>query len=385
MRLGVVHGLPAGGALRWALDTTVRLAASNEVEVFEVAFSGRPAPTWPAGVPVHRSVVEAPRPLPGNLGMLEVLRPWWKAQHQVAAALDGGRFDVVLTHPCQVTQAPAVLLLTSRPTVYFMQEVRRRSYEAGYRDAPTGSWTRRRAAAMAIAAEDCWPRRIDRRAVRASTTVLANSAFTAESALRTYGREALPCLLGIDTGRFRLSPATAPRQGHLLLVGGLERNKGALWLIEAVGAMEGDRPPLVITGQRAYGPYVEEVRDTAHRFGVTLEIKEDVAEEELIALYQDAAATCCVARLEPFGLTTVESLACGTPVVGVAEGGFREVIHEGVNGVLVPRSVRALAVALRDVIDRNWDPAALRASVVPSFDIAGAVNRLEEHLVAVAG
>ena len=41
------------------------------------------------------------------------------------------------------------------------------------------------------------------------------------------------------------------------------------------------------------------------------------------------------ARLEPFGLAPLDANACATPVVAVAEGGVRESIGNGVNGVLI--------------------------------------------------
>jgi glycosyltransferase involved in cell wall biosynthesis len=50
--------------------------------------------------------------------------------------------------------------------------------------------------------------------------------------------------------------------------------------------------------------------------------------------------------LEPFGLVTLEALACGTPVVAVCEGGPREILVEGVTGRLVPRDEANFADAL---------------------------------------
>ena len=58
-----------------------------------------------------------------------------------------------------------------------------------------------------------------------------------------------------------------------------------------------------------------------------------------------ALMTVCAARLEPFGLTAIESMACGTPVVAIDEGGFRESVVEGVTGVLVQLDADALAAA----------------------------------------
>ena len=51
-------------------------------------------------------------------------------------------------------------------------------------------------------------------------------------------------------------------------------------------------------------------------------------------------------RLEPFGFAPLEANACGTPVLAVAEGGVRETIVDGVNGLLVDDDPRAMADAV---------------------------------------
>jgi glycosyltransferase involved in cell wall biosynthesis len=69
------------------------------------------------------------------------------------------------------------------------------------------------------------------------------------------------------------------------------------------------------------------------------------------AWYRSADVVACTPWYEPFGLTPLEAMACGVPVVAYAVGGLAESVIDGVTGVLVgPRDVRGLAGALRGVL-----------------------------------
>jgi glycosyltransferase involved in cell wall biosynthesis len=381
MKIAVVHGLTAGGALRWCLETTVRLSRDFEIEVFEVNYADEPEAPWPPEVPVRRWLVEpVRRPVRAGLHEIRRLRRWVSTQRRVAAELDAESFDLVLAHPCRVTQAPALISMTRHDVVYFMQEIRRRSYEPGYQGPASGPAPRRAVASALRSARDAPARRIDRRGVARSAVLLANSEFTAETVLRVYGRQATPCLLGVDTATFDLPTVEVPRE-HLLLVGGLEPSKGALLLLESMGRIAPtSRPPLVITGQRQWSPFIDAVREAARRWRVDIDVRFNVDESELVHLYRSALATCCVARLEPLGLTALESVACGTPVVAVHEGGYVEAVSDGVNGILVDRAAYPLAEGLEEVMARHWRRTQVRASILPFFDLKAATDRLSTHL-----
>lgn len=53
---------------------------------------------------------------------------------------------------------------------------------------------------------------------------------------------------------------------------------------------------------------------------------------------------------EPLGLVALEAMACGRPVLAVAEGGERETVRDGETGFLVRRSVEEFADRLRWIV-----------------------------------
>jgi glycosyltransferase involved in cell wall biosynthesis len=82
--------------------------------------------------------------------------------------------------------------------------------------------------------------------------------------------------------------------------------------------------------------------------------------DELRDAYRRAAALL-VPNVEDFGMVTVESLACGTPVIGLTASGTSDVVRSGSEGELADEtSVDALVDAGARALDQEWDPEALR-------------------------
>ncbi|MEM0142788.1 MAG: glycosyltransferase family 4 protein [Candidatus Parvarchaeum sp.] len=82
-------------------------------------------------------------------------------------------------------------------------------------------------------------------------------------------------------------------------------------------------------------------------------VKENLSEKELNDLYRKCYVTLFLAINEDTGLTPLESLAYGKPVIAVNEGGPKEFIKDMGNGLLVNADENSIAHALDRVLDKN--------------------------------
>jgi glycosyltransferase involved in cell wall biosynthesis len=363
MRIALTHDMPPGGGYRHMVETTVRSATQHEYVLFTTEPVDRIDPRL-AGAVAAVETVEAPDP---DDARIEQLHAHWRSQRRIAEAIEAERFDLAVLHPSQVTQAPLALTgLRTTPTVYIAHEVRRRSYERGYQPwIDGGNRAVRVLRRTARAPIDRVLRRADRRAVAAAEVMVANSSYTVDAIGRAYGRAAVCCHPGADLDRF--SVGDAPRAG-VLSVGALDPTKGHDLVVEALGRLPAERrPALTIVFERHDPRFERQLVAAADRRGVDLTLERGISDTRLAALYRSTAVTACASRGEPFGLTVLESIASGTPVVAVREGGFRESVVPGRNGELVDRDPAAFAHGLELVLSRAaaLDPHAVRATLVP--------------------
>src|SRR5262249_45190426 len=84
-----------------------------------------------------------------------------------------------------------------------------------------------------------------------------------------------------------------------------------------------------------------------------------VSDDRILSLAYSAADLFVIPSLqESFGQTVIESLACGTPVVGFASGGITDTVRPGITGALAPTGD---VPALRDAIAKLLGDPAERA------------------------
>jgi glycosyltransferase involved in cell wall biosynthesis len=175
----------------------------------------------------------------------------------------------------------------------------------------------------------------------------------------------------------------------VLSVGAIQPSKGFDFLIEAIGLLPNRiRPALRLVGNAEVNGVRAVLEAVALRHGVNLQIEIGVSQDTLVRRYNEAMLLAYVPHKEPFGLVPLEAMACGTPVVGVREGGILETVIDGVTGRLVNRSHDEFAAALTELLA---DPEKRRrlgeqgiAYVCERWAWNAAVANIERHLGAAA-
>jgi phosphatidylinositol alpha-mannosyltransferase len=158
---------------------------------------------------------------------------------------------------------------------------------------------------------------------------------------------------GVDVDLFRdAPPADLPPGRRLLFVNRLDPRKGFSVAVAAFEILGRDLPDLrlVVAGD---GPDRDAVDRLSGRLRERVLMLGTVPHERLPAFHAAADVFIGAARgRESFGIVLVEAMAAGLPVVASDIDGWREVVRDGVDGLLVPPSdPRALAGAIRRVLD----------------------------------
>lgn len=128
----------------------------------------------------------------------------------------------------------------------------------------------------------------------------------------------------------------------VLALGRLARNKGYDLLIRAfseVIARVPDAKLYLAVGGEKISERECIVLDECKSLVKTLGLEKSVtfagwiSDEELPDIYRAADVFALSSRYEPFGMTVIEAMACGTPVVATTHGGFWRILQFGVTGL----------------------------------------------------
>jgi mannosyltransferase len=210
-----------------------------------------------------------------------------------------------------------------------------------------------------------------------------------------------PCVViphGMDTQEFRPATDRAALRAKYklpdtLLIGCFGRirpDKGTDLFLEAFRRIARENPNVhaVITGlaKSNYAKFVQAMRDGLERDGLSARVTwlGEVEAAAVPELYRCMDIYMAPQRWEGFGVTPLEAMSSGVPVVATTVGAFRSQIVDGETGFLIPpEDLPAMVAAMERLIGdpalRKRMGAAGRERVTANFGIeseASAINKV---------
>lgn len=194
-------------------------------------------------------------------------------------------------------------------------------------------------------------RRWDYKAAQWPHFIIANSNYTKEQIKKYYGRESAVIHPPVDIERFA-GQAGEPRRGFIA-AGRQTPYKRIDLAVEACGRLE---LPLIVLGS---GPEHKKLRRTAGKSVTFLAGKSD----EEVAHYFKTSSAFIFPNADDFGITAVEALAAGTPVIAYQAGGAMDFIEPGRNGLFFKeQTADSLATVLKNFKPESFNSARIQKS-----------------------
>lgn len=218
----------------------------------------------------------------------------------------------------------------------------------------------------------------------------------------------IPC--GVDLDLFRNVPfrdarehiGIAVNQFLILYVGRLAKRKGIDTLLEAIGLLHRAQPDLpvqvVIVGGRPE-EHADQAKMRSHETAERRRLQHiidrhtlndwvtftgGVPQEVLPYYYGAADVTVVPSYYEPFGMTAIEALACGSSVIASNVGGLKSTIREGQVGLrFEPRNAPALKGRLAHLIANPAVNATFRRNARPYVEQRYGWSVIAEQMAAV--
>ena len=182
------------------------------------------------------------------------------------------------------------------------------------------------------------------------TQFVSNSQFVRERIRAHYSRDAEVIAPFVDES-FLHAPMPDGRGDEHVIVSALVPYKRVELAIEAFA---GTPRKLSIVGT---GPMLERLRRSAPP---NVSLAGYVSRDALISRLA-RARSLLLPGVEDFGITPLEAMAVGTPVVALKAGGVLDSVEDGATGILFGEAtVQSLRGALDEVERRQWNPELLR-------------------------
>jgi len=189
-------------------------------------------------------------------------------------------------------------------------------------------------------------RRWDYKAAQRPHFMIANSSYIKTQIKKYYGRDAVVIHPPVDIDRFKILNKSSISRAGFLIAGRQTPYKRFDLAVQACAKLG---LPLTVIGD---GPDNKRLKKMA---GASVSFVGRLDDNQIIKRFQSAQAFI-FPGLDDFGITPVEAMAAGTPVIAYKAGGALDYVQPGTTGEFFePQTSEALAKVLKNFNPGNYD------------------------------
>lgn len=319
MKIAIFHELPPGGARIAVNEIAKGLKKKHEVDLYYVDDKKNLSENeYYTHIHFYKFI---PKVWEGNNWQVRLykdtveLYTLFKLHKKIAEEISKKQYDILFVNASRFIESPFILRFPNTKKVFYLHDPHDRAlYEKDLMKKEKVDFLRQ----VYDSSNKFIRKIIDKQNLNGADNFLANSNFTQKMFRKTYGKNSIVSYLGVDTNFF--IPKNVEKEFDLLYIGSHEPVDGYSLLEEALMQMK--KKPKVRT------VFFED---------------EWLTTSELRNLYRKSKIVLALGKNEPFGLIPLEAMACGVPVIAIAEGGYKETVLDDKTGYLIPRNGKELA------------------------------------------
>jgi len=362
MKIAFYHELHKGGARRAANEFAKQLKKNHEIDLYTIGeneenekvfytnvfFFEFKLKNWKGGnwkLRLYKDTVELL-----NLFLLN---------RKIATVINSKNYDLIYVTSSQYIETPFILNFIKVPKFFYSNDPYYRIiYEPNLYEPKNTSFIKKTYEKV----NRFIRKYLEKWNVSKIDFLLVNSEFSKNKFYKTYGKLGKVLYCGVDTNFFK--PSKNDKDIDILFVGSYDN---------------------VLDGYVFFTNVLKKIKMKVKTKVLAFE-KEWLNSEEILKLYNRSKVLVATSFNEPLGLVPLEAMACGTIVIAVNEGGYKETIINDKTGFLISRSSRKFAEKIEWILNNINDLGKIsdrsRQTLIDDWTWRKRGKELEKNLIS---
>ena len=332
MKIAIYHNLNPGGALCHLNEFVKETKNENIIDIYSpnsevsISTSGKN----------YLFKIKKTKNILGHLRQILFELP--KVDYSISKIIKNNSYDLILVFPCHLVQSPYILKYLKNQigtVMYMFEESKREFYENT--SFNYNSFTSRLSRLIRLPTKF-----IDKDNCKNADNIIVNSKYSQKILEEIYQKKGHVVYLGLK--KIKPKKITVKNNKKILLIGILTKLKGYEFTLEQI---KGIVKEVTIIGESKY------ILNLIKKMNIKVNLIRTYDEKEKNKIINENSIFIANYFNEPFGITTLEASNQNRIVLGLNEGGTKEIINNNKNGFLYPRKISYARKTLKNILKKD--------------------------------